>query len=189
MQYVFSRFGFIGEMWGVRRVHSGGLWSTRTRAESLRGNIGCLELIDVYLDRKYERRISRAIARHWHALICEFNSTSTDLESVEEAVSDTEEELIRWSQGQPLSKAACGYVLGRAYLEPATAFYPTGELDRVRFCVAEAVRHDPKCLGHRRLCLIPADRLPGPRGAGWLKRRAFAAYHNSTKMLSRKGRS
>jgi len=57
--------GWLDEVWGVRRVHPGGVISMKSRAEKLRFNIRCVHIIDSYFKGAY-RREARARLAYLH---------------------------------------------------------------------------------------------------------------------------
>lgn len=74
----FGRLGFINEIWGVRRIHEGGLMSKASKEDRLSINIECLEIIDSYLGLYYEKVIKPQIYLYSYRLAVSY-ATRGDL--------------------------------------------------------------------------------------------------------------
>jgi hypothetical protein len=71
--------GYIDEIWGVYRVHSGGVWASHDKLTRLYRSIESAEIIKQHLDQKgHRKRINNRIAR-WHHSIAEILYRENDL--------------------------------------------------------------------------------------------------------------
>lgn len=102
-----GNFGFLGEVWAVRRVHAGGVISMKSPAEKIAFNIRCVTEIDRYLGRKYHSaaRLRLAYLHHLmtHALQREgrpWRARWHALQTVAHSPRDN-----RWARGDVLAVA------------------------------------------------------------------------------------
>ena len=60
--------GFIDEPMGTYRVHRGGVWSSMSRPQQLRDELGMYRVLDAHLGFRHHRTIRRRLAQLWFML-------------------------------------------------------------------------------------------------------------------------
>jgi glycosyltransferase involved in cell wall biosynthesis len=65
----YGKIGYIDEVMGVHRVHSGGVWSRRSYSHMFEGEIEFYKYINAYLDFRYDEIISAEVSKRYHRLV------------------------------------------------------------------------------------------------------------------------
>jgi len=156
-----GRLGYIDEAWGIRRVHEGGIVSLKSRENKLLITIECLEIINSYLGRRYERVLRPAISGHWHDLAWQHLQESGGADLSPDSLRAVERALARWSEQTPLAEKSRRYVLGRLYISACLEAKRQGDRRLLRRNLFKAVGHRPSLLTRKGPWVMGLSALAG----------------------------
>jgi glycosyltransferase involved in cell wall biosynthesis len=164
----YGKIGYIKEVMGAYRVHSGGVYSGQSQIKNLRGTIKTYGKINAYLNFEYEDIIRSRISERWNGWAEVFAQHLAEHGSVEATISKAVEVLDDWPGELPLSKAERARMLGRIYADLGFASYKAHDLPKTRHCFVRAIRYDPSWLRNRGVWSIGVNAFLGERLTGWL---------------------
>ncbi|HEX3035122.1 MAG TPA: glycosyltransferase [Thermodesulfobacteriota bacterium] len=67
-----GKIGYIHEIMGTYRIHSGGYWSTKPKIQQLRESIEAYKYISAHLNYKYDRIIRGTVSKHYYKIAVEY---------------------------------------------------------------------------------------------------------------------
>jgi hypothetical protein len=162
-----GNIGYLNQVMGVYRVHSGGIWSGLSRVRTWQEEIRFLETIQAHLDSGYESVIRAAVSMRWdnmaEALVQRGVEYGATVETVDDKVFDD------WPSGMPLPSKWKGQVLGRIY---ATLLFKARQVHtspEVRYFWLRAIQYDPSWLRNPGVWSIGVEAFLGKRAADWLR--------------------
>lgn len=163
--------GYINEVMGVYRVHSGGIWSSRNLVQRLQAYIQFYQPINAYFNFQFENTVRSSILRHWNNTVGLILEQGVEQGSVIAMIGELMQVFKFWQEEFPLSKEQKSDLLGKLYIEFAFEAYNAGDLKGVRHCLPQAIRHDPSWLRNRGVWSIGVEVFLGRRLAEKLRRR------------------
>jgi glycosyltransferase involved in cell wall biosynthesis len=166
-----GKLAFIDEVWGVRRVHSGGIISMKSDIEKAWMNIECLSVIYSYVGSEYTEIISAVALRHFAeivygltAQVAEHRMTAMD------AAGELELASGRCSDESLFPQRAKSKILSNAYVDLAFASHKACRFAEARSYWLKALGLERRWVQNLGFCSVGVDVFLGPSVGGFLRR-------------------
>jgi len=173
--------GYIDEVLGTYRVHSGGVWSAQSHDRGLREEFHMYEAVNAHLGFKYDHIVAIAKRESVCYFLVERGKTAS---SIEEGTALAFQTCEQWQADLGIPKDWKAKAMGRVYAYYLFSSYKDCDFPAVRHCFFRLARYDPSWLCNPGVWSIGVEAFLGRRVADLLRRSARKVLRLSASQVS-----